>query len=213
MMTANSVRRRRRWLQVSLRTLLAMTALVAGVLGYGLFRVHQRARAIQALDQAGAQLSLRPPDWRFDRDPWWLAVPWTGVDRREVSSVTFYGASIERVGLLRRFPEIQLLSIGADCRALTESESANLAQVHALTSFGLFSARVSAPTIKALANANRLVSVTLAASSVDDDVAEGLGDLSHVTRMELVYTDIPAPAAAKLRQRLPGVKLRIAPDP
>ncbi|MFO0899824.1 MAG: hypothetical protein U0836_20530 [Pirellulales bacterium] len=203
----------RRRLQLSLRTLLALTALAAGVLGYGLFRVQQRARAIRALEQAGAQLAFRSPDWQIGRDPWWLVVPWTGVDRRGVSSLTFYGASIERVGLVRRFPEVQFLSVGADSRALTEPESANLAQLHAITNFGVFSARVSAPTIKALANAKRLVSVTLAACTVNDDVAEALGDLAQVKRMELVYTDIPAPAAARLRQRLPGIKLRIAPDP
>ena len=154
----------RRRLQLSLRTLLALTALAAGWLGYGLFRVQQRARAIRALEQAGAQLSLRSPDWQIGRDPWWIVIPWTGVDRRTVYSVQFVGSSIERAELLAQFPELQMLGMQGDARALTEAESAILRRLTKLRDFGVASARVSAPTIKALANAKRLVSVTLAAA-------------------------------------------------
>lgn len=193
--------------------LLALTALVAGVLGYGLFRVQQRARAVQTLEQAGAELSLRPPDWRFGRDPWWLAVPWTGVDRRVVSSASFVGPSVAQFGLLAHFPELQTITIQRSARCLDEEESAVIEKLPKVRAFGAFSASVSDSTINALANSPELRRILIYGCAVDGAVAEALGELPRAIHIELIHTGISAANADSLRQRLSGVRLQISPAP
>ena len=197
---------RRRWLQVSLRTLLILVTLLSIGLGWFVHRGERQRRAVAAILEMGGSITYDSPAAAaefFDFDRW---LPLDCFD--DVCIVDLYASKVTDAGMMhvKVLPRLEGLKL-----AETHVTDAGLTHIQKLTELKwltLDGTDVTDAGLAQLEGLTQLKYLSLNATQVTDVGLQQLQGLISLEELNLFGTQVTAAGIAKLQRTLPKCTIR-----
>jgi hypothetical protein len=193
--TSEPQRRKRRWYQFSLRTLLILTALIAvaaASLGTRIERKRKERESVEAIRKFGSVLyesyQMEPAG------PAWLRFLLGDNFFSEVVSVA-----------LENWPD--------DARELGDAEMSNLKRFTYLRDLNIRDCKVTAAGMTQVKELSHLVWIDFQGSNINDAELANLKGLVNLQDLNLQRTQVTAAGIDELRKALPNCKIIYGDDP
>ena len=209
---ADQPKRKRRWYQFSLRTLMIFTLLCAIPCAWLGRRIERKSRERAAIKEVTAKFGRAQYDYeiansREANGPAWLRRLLGADFFSEVQAVTLRGGSHndDDLAVLEELPQVRQLDL--QDTNVNDAGLAHLSGLSELVRLNLKDTLVGDAGLEHLKGLTNLEYLSLSGTKVGDAVLSSLKDLTHLKELELDGTAVTDAGARELRTALPHLEL------